>query len=805
MLLEEVHAAKETHPNHRQGASFLSKAETLSKRLTVRGNPMLDHIAFPAPTHPLFPAQHAYNATLVELLSSEITTAVDLSKHALSLAKDYKANCDAVKHVEGLTSQAQDLTGNFTRLIRQLEHGDQSDDGDASPPNLMTHECLDSARHSIYLALLPSINGEIQQLDANASQVLKQTPSAFLRLDFTGLDSDFVPQSRSAVQELSSIREKGKAILSDVTSRVGRLREARRIWSHMQSSLREIEAIRREVGETIDQQKWKEEVHHPDAPPTPESPPFTSLPHVVNPATQQQLDTLRQNLARDIMSPLAKLSVGLETPLNDWLSGSASTLEVLLEQVQHMTSLLVAVNRQNAAMTSVRDDFNQYQIRIENVKLQLDSCYEQVLEQSNKGGQDPPIDIGLAESIKSVHADVEGFISNLPRCIPFVARPGSAVTFVKQPYTPLQLQPGSAGGKLVAIPIDLHALDDSVRASSNAIVMRLNGELRVVEQKSHNLDLAKFAKEVDAHISSVNDLVSQAATTLLNHKSTLLPLVEQPGNSDALETLLNNVVALLNDEHPKILQAFAPARSLLHQMESHPAIKNPNTHDALYLARKSEFAESERQLSHWNDELHIFRKQVVEQLQLEARLAEEAKLAEEARLRHEQERIEAEQAESERQRLAKEQEEAKLAAEAEARRLEEEAARLKEEERLEEQRELARQEAAEQQRLEAQRASEERRILEERQRNAAAAAERSRLERERLELEVKLKLAEQHLAAERRLQTEKDRRIAVAEHLHATKDLAEEEGEYQLNPRCACSQCISQMPLFLDHSRTGRC
>lgn len=89
-LLEETKAVMLHHQYQTsdQRASFISRTDTLLKRLLLRENPASSR--FPRPEHPLFSDQKASNKILVRDLSAEIMLATSLARKVDLVAQDYR-------------------------------------------------------------------------------------------------------------------------------------------------------------------------------------------------------------------------------------------------------------------------------------------------------------------------------------------------------------------------------------------------------------------------------------------------------------------------------------------------------------------------------------------------------------------------------------------------------------------------------------------------------------------------------------------------------------------------------------------
>ncbi|KAJ7873259.1 hypothetical protein B0H14DRAFT_3560051 [Mycena olivaceomarginata] len=768
-LWDDIEAAKFQHPTARQSTSFVTRAEALIKRLILRGDPASPTSAFPQPTHVLFPEHKDVNESVVQTLSSEVSTALELARKVEAVAKEYRLNYEAVHRVETLVETASGLCNTFTSVIERLEKGVSPSDGDGTPPNLMSETCLEPTRHGAFLALLPAVLKEQEIASDSAAQVVRSSRGALLGLDRPGIDPAFKTKAAAEFQRLSTLRGQAQWTRDDVTTRVGRLREARKIWNLMDANLNELEDIRREIGEAMEKHRWQQELNANGAPPTPDS--FSAPLPADSPPTEsvKRLDDLSAKLTREIDIPLAALSRTLEAPLNERLSRSSAGLKCFLEQVRQMETLLQSVKSQAAAMGTVRDDFNDLQTRIDDLKMRVDTGIEEILAGTLVASELSSLDGAVASDMDGLRAEVKVFTDSLPQRVPFVSRgPGRSPTathFVKRRFSSIDLKLAAFDEQQsVELPFDLQSLDDAVRADSNSYAMKLGGELQSLEQHASHFQLAQMAKDVDVSLSAVIADINDAVQQLSAIKSSLTVIAGQTNISQPLADLAKDVEDVSQARRTPIARSFSPIRELLRRMEAAPGSHDPAVHESMYLARLRAVDDAELRFKTWTDDADALTKEVAEAQRVEAARLEAERIAEEQRLQAERERIAAEEAERirlERERLEEEErlrlEEERLA---EERRLQAEKERIAAEEAA--QALLAKQKAEEEerQRVELARLEEERRLQADRERIAAEEAERARLERERLEMEAKLRLAEEQLAEERRLQAERARLAA---------------------------------------------
>ncbi|KAK7470919.1 hypothetical protein VKT23_002335 [Stygiomarasmius scandens] len=772
-LLDDVETALLQHPNARQSSSFTTRAETLLKRLYLRGNPASPSSTFPRPHHPLYPEQNAFNDSVIEELSSEISSTTDLTRKADALAKEYRNSYEAVKRVETLMESAVNLASTFDSIIERFENGVSSTESDGSPPSLASAECLEPTRHSAFLALLPGISEELAKADQNASKILRSLPAALAHIEFPGVDAQFKADAVSELQKLTSLRSRAEVAHKEVLDRVRRLREIRRIWSSMEATLKELEVLRRELSDEMDTCRWRQDTSNnvPGAPPTPESPPSISLP--LTPQTDveytKRLSVVSHRISQAIIRPLDSFSPSVENTLMQTLLRSANGLQAQCNTIQQMISLLQAIRHQTAQMKEIRDGFNDLQVRIDDSIIRCEQHVTAILDEQYV---QPDLDAAIATESGTVQAAVNSFIDSLPRRVPFVTPKSSLLSYVKRSFSNLDLLTSfPQGNHAIEIPIDIQALDDAVRTDCNSYTVRLNGQIRALEQKAGDISLARRVTELDTAISGTRKDVDDAVSRLSAFKTEFIHITEKVDVSDPLEILLQKVDQSLRSDSDKIKQSLLTVQEARKRIGL--AARGSSIYDSLLPPRERLIGDLESSLGTYESNLQALRTQISDAQHAEQARLEKIRLEEERRAQAERERLALEVAE--RERLEKER------LEEEQRRLEE-AARLAEEVRLKAQKEeearleKERLEAAEKQRVEEERAKEETRLQAEKLRMEAEEQEKARLERERQEIELKLKLAQEKLEEERRIHAEKERLAAEeAEKARLAREQLEKE------------------------------
>ncbi|KAG6832903.1 hypothetical protein H0H92_004787 [Tricholoma furcatifolium] len=703
-LFEEIETAKLHHPTARQSASFISRADTLLKRLSFRGNPESSPGSFPCPQHPLFGQQTECNRMLAQLLSSEIVDTTSTARKVDIAAKGYRTMLEAVKRVEDLTAMAMELTEKSVGILECLEHGVPAAEGDGTPPDLSSEACLDANRHAAFLALFPSIVQQVSQNAEHSDRIMRQSVAAMLNLDHPGIDREFVLKARSDLERLEFLRHQIQTTCRNLEGRCDRLKRARSLQSNMNAIAKSLEDMRCMISSQMETQRWRQ---------------VTGVPTDNTPLFPRPFDTAHAQVVlgslmdQDSDVPLRTLCRDLEDPLRAWFLQRSSELNGLFDDASKTVNLLSLVQCQTAAMKAIYEEFTSIQLDIETSKERFEASIQELLDGQLVNGNIPGADIDLQATLKATQANVARFVDSL----------SDRVLFVAQDHGTTSTRDSTSFDS----EFSLHALDSMVRTDSNAFALALSSQVEDLSRLLNHFHLALVAKEVDVilmpttvRISDLNGALQRAKTALSNASSMTGQDITLP-----LGALFQDVKKLLQQDNAEVQRTLSSIHDLVQKMDTASETTDSSIREAFVVARRDAFHDAtalhktwERAISSLMDDIQ--QRQGIEKERLKhIRLAEEQAAkdriaAEEAeRLRAETERLERERLQIlEEQRIAE-----VLRQQAEQERLVAENARL----------EQARIEFEERQRLDTERLAEERRIQLENARIAAEQADKHRL------------------------------------------------------------------------------
>ena len=812
-LIEEIETALSSHPTSRQNTLFASRVNTLLMRLSQRGDPAAVKNTFLHPTHMLFPEQDICNRLLVSTLSAEMVQSVDFTRRAEELVKKYHAAYEVVERTEGFCSAAEQHLEGYEAIAQKLENGvGASDDDDGKPPNLEDIACLEPTTHSTFLALFPSITGDLDELNSRATRTLQELAAMSLRLSRPNIDPDFKANANAIADRLSSKKQSLGGIHADVSARVGHLRHIRRIRSSLDGVYTSLEDIRQDIDEGIRRDQWTPRSIEPSAPLTPESS-LDPLPAAGTSPEEiiQRLNDIRNVVIEESISSFASISAKIPQTLRNWVDQDLSESKGAVDGLLHLASLWQTSIQQSSVMFEVTDAANDLRVQLDDLQDEFDVLIDTILDHNST----PPVH-GQGDLISRenhLQDAVKTFMDSLSHRVPFIGSvkrspPRGRPSRHRSSTSSVSSISSIRQRAQVEFPSELAGLDNTVRADCNQLCLTLSGAATSLQTRLKQLKIAELSRKSEAALTAIHDDI-QTALDDINDRRDAFSSIKSP----ALEYLDDFSTRLDRDfqaRRVEISRSFSPIRELLSTLDALPGSRESGTYERMVLPRTRSMKEAETSFDILQDQVTKLktlvlnkRKQEAERLarvaEEEARRVEEERKAEEERWRKEEEerlareeqesirlaelerlRLEAEgrarQAEKERlklevERLRVQEEEERLWREKEERLVKEEAERI----RREEQERLRREEArlkAEEERLKAEDArlrkedEEQQRITEEQRRKEE---ELQRLEEERFrKAEEELS---RHAEVERlRLEEEKRRAKIEAERLRIEED-----------------------------------
>ena len=680
-LLDDIEAAHVAHPSSRQDSVFSARTSSIINRLSCRENPFSPHSNFLRPTHALFPDQSGANDVIAKILSEELDVGRSLARRLERNALDYHSTCEAVRKAEAIVTSATELSDAYDDVLHDMLNGVESSDGDGSPPDLTSESCLRETKHAAFLALLPSFLQRLDKSDEEARSILPTARASLLGLGDINVESGFKDRLVSAIRRLNDVKAESERTRTVMNERVTLLRDTRRVWVSARSILTDLGTIRGEIGDLMDQQRWKSNITS-HLPPTPESA-NASLPlsnKTLENATEQ-VALLRERFVRDIQESISAFPQSMGPSLRIYLIKRRDGLLAIFEHTQQIIQIADNVNKQASAMAAIRDETHDFQVCLEDVKIRFDTVAEQALEGSLSEGALNVSRQDLVSDAMSIQAACQTFMDSLPHRVTFVSSVSSSARLSNTlNITPRRRFSFSVDLTLEALesppiletPLDLAHLDHVVRTDCNTFALHLATSISSLQQKVANLDVVRDAHAVDFKLAALRESIILAEERHKALRETVFAIPDIFDSIDRLARAAGEAGPVFDTQRSEISRSFSPIRQLLHKMDAMCNESSSSRH--LCSSRSEVLDDMEAKFHAWSDNtkklfsdirhreerLRAAQREQIRREQLEAEAVEKLrkeKAETEARLKAERERAE-EREREEAERLHREQVEA---------------------------------------------------------------------------------------------------------------------------------------------------
>jgi len=678
-LLDDIEAAHLAHPSSRQDTVFSTRTSSIINRLSCREKPFSPQSNFLRPTHALFPDQSSANDTIAKILSEELEVGLSLARRLERSALDYRASCEAVRKAEASVTSATELSDAYDAVLRDMLNGVESSDGDGSPPDLTSESCLRETKHAAFLALLPSFLQRLDKSDEKARSILPTARASLLGLGDINVESGFKDRLVSAIRRLHDIKAESERTRTVMNERVSLLRDVRRVWVSAGSILTDLGTIRGEIGDLMDQQRWKSNAAS-HLPPTPESA-NASLPlYKIPENATEQVALLRERFIRDVQQGISAFPPSMGPALRIYLIKRRDGLFTIFEHTQQIIQIADNVNKQALAMAAIRDETHDFQVRLEDAKIRFDTVAEQALEGSLS--EDALERQDLVSDAMSIQAACHTFMDSLPHRVTFVSSVSSNTRLSNTSNTsPRRRFSSSVDLTLEALksppvlesPLDLAHLDHVVRTDCNTFALQLATSVSSLQQKVANLDVVRDAHAVDLKLAALRESIVLVEGRHKALRETIFAIPDIPDSIDRLARAAGEFGPIFDTQRSEISRSFSPIRQLLHKMDVRCNESPSSRH--LCSSRSEALDEMEAKFHAWSDNtkallsdirhreerLRAAQREQIRRERLEVEAAEKLRKERaetEARLKAEQERAKENREREEAERLHREQVEA---------------------------------------------------------------------------------------------------------------------------------------------------
>jgi hypothetical protein len=678
-LLDDIESAILAHPSSRQDSVFSARTSSIIKRLSCRENPLSPVSGFLRPTHALFLDQPSTNDTITKILGEELQDGLSLARRLERSALEYHDACEAVRKAEDSVISATELSNAYDSVLHDMLNGVESSDGDGSPPDLTSESCLRETKHAAFLPLLPSLFQRLDKSDEEARNILPTARASLLGLANIYVESPFKDRLISAIQRLNDVKAESERTRAMMNERVSLLRDARRIWVSAGSILSDLSTIRGEMGDLMEQQKWKSNVAS-HLPPTPESfnAPLPQSNRTLDNATEQ-VALLRERFVRDIQEGIFALPQSMVPSLRTYLIRRRDGLQAIFEHTQHITRLVDIVHKQALVMTAIRDETHDFQVRLEETKIQLDTLAEQTLEGSLS---EDALDVSrqdLVTDAMSIQTACQTFMDSLPHRITFVSsnttrtRPTNTSNSTPRRRFSFSLDltlEALESPPVLDMPLDLAYLDHVVRTDCNAFALHLATGVSSLQQKIAHLDVVLDARAVDLKLAALRESIVLVEERYEALRETVFTTPDSLDSINRLAHAVSEAGPVFDAQRSKISRSFSPIRQLLHKMDVMCSESTSSRH--LCSSRSEALDDIETRFHAWSDNtkalladtrykeerLRAVQREQIRRERLEVEAAEKLRKVQaesEARLKAEQERQKEEREREEAELLHREQ------------------------------------------------------------------------------------------------------------------------------------------------------
>ena len=807
-LVEEIETALSSHPTSRQNTLFTSRINTLTMRLSQRGDPAAVQNTFLHPTHMLFPEQDLCNRLLIATLSAEMVQSLEFTRKAEESVKKYHSAYEIIERTEGLCSAAEQHLEEYEVIAQKLENGVGISDGaDGKPPNLEDIACLEPTTHSTFLVLFPSITRDLEELNKRVTRALQDLAATSLRLSRPNIDPDFRANAIVVADRLSSKKRSLDGIHTEVSARVGHLKDIRCIRSSLDGIYTTLEDIRQDIDEGIRRDQWTPRSVEPSTPLTPESS-LDLLPIVGTSPEEitQRLNNIRDVVLEESISSFTSISAKIPQNLRNWVDQDLSESKGTVNGLLHLVVLWKSSIKQSSVMAEVTDTADDLRVQLDDLQSEFDNFIDTILDHNSV--LFPNTRQELISREQTLQDAVKMFMDNLSSRVPFI---GSVKRSPPRGRSSRNRSLPSSVSSISSIrqrpqaefPAEISNLDATVRADCNQLCLALSTAAASLQTRVKRLKVAELSRKVETALAAIHDDIRAVADDI-NDRREAFSSIKSP-SLEYLDDFSTRLEADFQAHRVEINRSFSPIREFLGALDALPVSRESGSYERMVLPRTRSMKEAGTIFDALQDQVTKLKALVSDERKREAervarvaeeearRIAEERRAEEDRLRREEQERLTREEQESIRlaelerlrletesraretekerlklevERLRAQEGEDRLWREREERSVKEEAERIRQEELERLRREHARLKA-EEERLKVEEArlkreeGEQQRVMEEQRRKEE---ELQRLEDERLR-----KAKEEHLReaeAERQRREEEEHRVkAEAERL----------------------------------------
>lgn len=489
------------------------------------------------PSHALFPDQSEFNAGLVRTLSAELTEASSSLEQVNNGIDVYRSGCDAMERVDKMSEEISESLKQISGLKDRIQHGIQYSDGDGSPPDLSLIDCVDPLRFSNYLAVLPNLSEEVAKAESSATTVLDESKLALIQLDKLGLEvgsrDDFSAEMGRLQTALSEFTSTWESTLANVT----KLRDIRRIWSTVSELIKQIDALSSQTYDALERERWKQQFTREELPPSPEGSQIElsirSQDFVDSTTSAEKLSSIYEVYTVECEGPFNQLSASIPAVLVQHVQAKLDDFQKAHLDLKGLCITLVEVERQATTMSTLRDEAQRLETKLEDLLLTSEELTKDILQSS--ATETKTAEGQFAKSCSAMEKEIETWINTLSGRVVYIStkQKGRSSEASTTDHTRAQVNNSRS-------PFNCSVQNRVVRHDVNTFAMSLSGGVRKLHQKLQYVRACTVARSLDDSTGNIEKDITLANEGITGCRQRLLALSSR-GAPDVTQLQLQEV------------------------------------------------------------------------------------------------------------------------------------------------------------------------------------------------------------------------------------------------------------------------
>ncbi|KAG9057376.1 hypothetical protein FS842_007077 [Serendipita sp. 407] len=499
-LRDEIRYALDHHPSGEMDSSFSTRSQALVQRLTTLTSAMNPRL-FPKPINPSFPDQPACNESILSFLSAELSKTKKIVEETSSAAREYHTRHSLVNKAENARFQLEQLTSKLHGHTLRLTDGVLAEDGDGSPIELNSVDCLDPLKHGAYLAVLPITCNELQEFESAGNKQAKICRESMKALTGHVVDPEFAQKIDQTLAAFEAARKRASEVKETSLSDAARLRDIRKVWSSIGDSWKGLDAIKADLVDRMERAKWTP-IGQEQPARSPMQDHTTSWP-MFSQNTSSQLKDLSRDILVSVTDAIGGLHSSTGTEVLNALQSGATYIQQYLDNVGGMSRLHEMVQKQASAMSDVQSEQLSLEDRVDKIIPHFEKLRKQIVPSSQERCDAALLSQEtkrLSQDYDTLKEALSKFSEDLSSRVPFVGKPDSYfhgplrtsqpsfATFLQSKGTNL-----STASMAFNMPFDMKALDHNVRMDANSLSIRVATKAQELSKYNDLLEMSLAA------------------------------------------------------------------------------------------------------------------------------------------------------------------------------------------------------------------------------------------------------------------------------------------------------------------------